>query len=213
MKNEIGRKLTSLTLMTIMFAGGLTFAIPGVMPAAYASHNANLYVSAESSQFDNYFAGPMVIEVIVIDPNIDDTDEGKGEPDVTVNGKDMRMVQATDGNWYAYFADRLQAQTADQTVNGTGVATGNIGLDFGVFCGTGTDITADAGSAAIILTNTVGIALPLQPDLAAASRGSNGTFTGINDAFTDCTIEDLSVLMFGFPDASPTSAPSSLNIW
>ena len=32
MKNEIGRKLTSLTLMTIMFAGGLTLAIPGMMP-------------------------------------------------------------------------------------------------------------------------------------------------------------------------------------
>ena len=32
MKNEIGRKLTSLTLMTIMFAGGMTLAIPGMMP-------------------------------------------------------------------------------------------------------------------------------------------------------------------------------------
>ena len=32
MKNEIGRKITSLTLMTIMFAGGLTLAIPGFLP-------------------------------------------------------------------------------------------------------------------------------------------------------------------------------------
>ncbi len=47
MKNEIGRKITSLTLMTIMVAGGLTFAIPGVMPSAYAA-NANLFVSAEN---------------------------------------------------------------------------------------------------------------------------------------------------------------------
>ena len=31
MKNEIVRKLTSLTLMTFMFAGGLVFAAPGVM--------------------------------------------------------------------------------------------------------------------------------------------------------------------------------------
>ena len=29
----------------------------------------------------------MVIEVVVIDSDINDTDEGKGEPDVTVNGK------------------------------------------------------------------------------------------------------------------------------
>ena len=32
MKNEIGRKITSLTLMTIMFAGGMTLAIPGFLP-------------------------------------------------------------------------------------------------------------------------------------------------------------------------------------
>ena len=77
MKNEIGRKLTSLTLMTIMFAGGMTFAIPGVLPAVNASHAANLFVSAENSQFSNYFAGPMVIEVTVIDPDLTDTDQGK----------------------------------------------------------------------------------------------------------------------------------------
>mgnify|MGYP005627232889 FL=1 len=54
--------------------------------------NDNLYVSAENSQFDNYMAGPMVIEVIVIDSDINDTDEGKGEPEVTVQGKDLRMA-------------------------------------------------------------------------------------------------------------------------
>ena len=102
MNNEIGRKITSLTLMTIMLAGGMTFAVPGVMPAAHAA-NANLFVSAENSQFDNYMAGPMVIEVVVIDTDISDTNEGKGEPDVTVQGKDLRMAQATDGNWYGYF--------------------------------------------------------------------------------------------------------------
>ena len=39
------------------------------------------------------------------------------------------MAQATDGNWYAYIADRDQAIAADKTttVNGTG-------LDFGNFC-------------------------------------------------------------------------------
>ena len=29
MNNELYRKLTSITLMTIMFAGGMTIAIPG----------------------------------------------------------------------------------------------------------------------------------------------------------------------------------------
>ena len=39
MKNEIGRKITSLTLMTIMFAGGMTLAIPGFMPVAVADYS------------------------------------------------------------------------------------------------------------------------------------------------------------------------------
>ena len=35
MNNEIGRKITSLTLMTIMLAGGMVIAAPGMMPAAH----------------------------------------------------------------------------------------------------------------------------------------------------------------------------------
>ena len=37
MKNEIGRKITSLTIMAIMFAGlGLVQGIPSFMPSAVA---------------------------------------------------------------------------------------------------------------------------------------------------------------------------------
>ena len=94
-----------------------------------ASSNPNLFVSAENSQFNNHFSGSMVIEVVIRDPNLHDTDEGKGEPDVTLNGKTLRMVQATDGNWYAYFANLEKAQLADATVGLDG-----LGLDFGTFC-------------------------------------------------------------------------------
>ncbi len=76
---------------------------------------ANLFVSAENSQFDNYMAGPMVIEVVVIDSDISDTNEGKGEPDVTVQASSLRMAQATDGNWYGYFANLQSANAADAT--------------------------------------------------------------------------------------------------
>ena len=48
MKNEIGRKITSITLMTIMLAGGMTIAYPGFTPVAHAA-NANLLVSAEDT--------------------------------------------------------------------------------------------------------------------------------------------------------------------
>ena len=96
---------------------------------AEASSNPNLFVSAENPQFDNHFSGSMVVEVVIRDNNLRDTDEGKGEPDVTINGKTLRMVQATDGNWYGYFANEDKAQVADSTVGLDGY-----GLDFGIFC-------------------------------------------------------------------------------
>ena len=150
MNNEIGRKITSLTLMTIMLAGGMTFAAPSMMPAAFAA-NANLFVSAENSQFDNYMSGPQVIEVVVIDSDINDTDQAKGEPDVTVNGKILRMAQAVDGNWYGYFADRTQAIAADGTVG----ATEGLGLDFGAIC-TAAQAEINIGPS---FADTVGVAM------------------------------------------------------
>ncbi|MCV0413018.1 hypothetical protein [Nitrosarchaeum sp.] len=172
MNNEIGRKITSLTLMTIMLAGGLTFAAPSMMPVAHAA-NANLFVSAENSQFNNYMSGPQVIEVVVIDSDINDTDQGKGEPNVTVNGKKLRMVQAVDGNWYGYFADRNMASIADSTST-----VKSEGLDFGTLCATGTTTETAVG---ITISDTVGIALPL-----AGIGGQNGSSTG-GALTTQCT--------------------------
>ena len=170
MKNEIGRKITSLTLMTIMVAGGLTFAIPGVMPAAYAIQP-NLYVSAENSQFDSYMSGPQVIEVVVTDSDINETDESKGEPDVTVNGKDLRMVQATDGNWYGYFASRAHATTADG-ITGAGLEYGTICTEAQVVAATGNNILSSSDTG-ISLSETNGVALPL----AVCDRSDPATAT------------------------------------
>jgi len=170
MKNEITRKITSLTLLTILLAGAVTFAVPGAMPAAEAAHNANLFVSGESSIFKNTFGGPMVIEVVINDPLISDTDEAKGEPDVTVNGKDLRMVQATDGLWYGYIADRTQAQLADQLVVGL---TPGVGLDFGTFCdndSVGASIVGGGTIPAPIFSDTVGVAID-----SAVAGGAQGT--------------------------------------
>src|SRR5690242_14543211 len=129
MYNETIRKITSLTLLTILVASSAVVGLPNALPHAQAATNANLFVSAENSQFNNYFAGPQVIQVVVADPDINRLDQAYGEPVVTVNGKRLRMAQGTDGNWYAYFADRNQAIAADKTV---GVA--GRGLDFGEFC-------------------------------------------------------------------------------
>src|SRR2546425_5318507 len=140
MYKETLRKITSLSLLTILLTSTAAFAMPNALPQAHAATNANLFVSAENSQFQNYFAGPQVIQVIVADPDINRLDQAYGEPTVTVNGKKLRMAQATDGNWYAYFADRNQAIFADQNVGLPGK-----GLDFGGLCGTGTIGGVDFG--------------------------------------------------------------------
>ncbi len=111
MNNEIGRKLTSLTLMTIMLAGGMVIAAPSMVPEAAAA--GALYVSAENAMFNNHFAGGMVIEVIVKDPARADTDEAEGEPTVLVDNMRLRMAQGMDGNWYGYFADNASVVTLD----------------------------------------------------------------------------------------------------
>ena len=115
---------------------------------AHAS-NPNLYVSAENSNFSNHFAGSMVIEVVINDNSLSDTDVGKGEPDVTINGKNIRMVQATTGKWYGYFANLDKAKIVDQTVGLAGT-----GLDFGEFCSKDTIVFGPSFS------ESEGIAIP-----------------------------------------------------
>ena len=135
-------RITGIALFTVLLTNTLTFSsnnfpqanamqglIPKLEPTQHISSNPNLYVSAENPLFKNYFAGPQVIEVSVNDPDINRLDQAYGEPVVTINGKRLRMAQATDGNWYAYFADRNQAIIAANTVALTGK-----GLNFGGFC-------------------------------------------------------------------------------
>lgn len=114
--------------MAIMVAGGLTFAVPSTMPAAYAevtTSNPHLYVSAEGQDADNQFAQGNIIEVIIRDDSIGDTDEGEAEPDVSINGADLRMLQTANGDWRAYFA-QADAIAAIDAMKGE--------LDYGVYC-------------------------------------------------------------------------------
>lgn len=137
-----------------------------------ASSNPNLYVSAENPSTQNHFAGSMVIQVVVNDPNLLDTDQGKGEPDVTLNGKKLRMVQATDGQWYAYFANLDKAKKADQIYNG---AMEGKGLDFGVFCSRNTDSSVLGTS----FSDTEGVAVPRKTGLSGYTNGDS--------SFSACT--------------------------
>ena len=136
--------------MAIMVAGGLTFAIPGTAPVAYAAvdqTNANLYVSAEGQDADNQFAEGNIIEVIILDSTIGDTGESEAEPTVTVNGADLRMLQTGDGNWRAYFA-QADALADTDAMNGQ--------LDYGEFCS-----ASDASTVSTLqLSDTNGVYFP-----------------------------------------------------
>ena len=145
-------------------------AAPFLAGEAYA--NQNLYVSAQNPRFDNHFAGSMVVEVVVNDPDLKETNTVVGEPDVTVNGRELRMVQGTDGSWYAYFASVDAAKAADQIVAGAG-AEGK-GLDFGVFCSASTDVSVLGAD----FSESEGVAIPQDGGLG----GTNG-----QASFVACT--------------------------
>jgi len=143
MNNEIGRKITSLTLMTIMLAGGMVIAAPSMVPEAMADHNQTLFVSAENETFGNTFGGAQIVEVIVADPNINRVDQTYGAPIVKVNGNNVLMAQATNGSWYAYIADKTMVDFADGT-----------GFEFGTTYTQANSVTSIGNSS---LTGTQGI--------------------------------------------------------
>ena len=92
-KNTTVRKLTSIALMAIMVAGGLTFAIPGMEPAHAAQINSqpHLKVSAEGQNAGNVIAHTNVVQVVVIDDL--NSDDDSPMPIVSVNGEALTMAQ------------------------------------------------------------------------------------------------------------------------
>jgi len=103
-----------------MFAGGMTLAAPAFAPEALADERL-MYVSCENEAFENTFGGPQICEIIISDPARDETDEAQSEPVVEINGDTVRLVQGTDGFWYAYVASTWAV----------GNATADTNLDFG----------------------------------------------------------------------------------
>jgi DNA/RNA endonuclease G (NUC1) len=78
--------------MTIMLAGSVSFAVPGVMPEAAAA-NQYLWVSVEDSGNSKFYVG-QVVEIVVTDPAINRLDEAYGMPDVTIDGKKLSWHKA-----------------------------------------------------------------------------------------------------------------------
>ena len=78
MKNakNIQKITTSLFLAVTLVLGSVSFAVPGIMPSAFAATE-NLVVSADNNLFDKSFNGPMVIEIVVNDNDIDEDNRSR----------------------------------------------------------------------------------------------------------------------------------------
>jgi len=165
--------------MTIMFAGGMTLAIPGFMPvvaADFSSTDGYLTVSSTSIQ------GGAILEVVINDPAYSATDSAiGGGPVVTLGGTDYIASQGVDGKWYAYFADFSTSNGLDDSS-----ATG---LDYGEACpGLGTNGTsAGVGGGVnfdIVGTTTTVWAQPYEFQFSDTD-GSAGTCLNIDGAPDD----------------------------
>ena len=107
MKNEIGRKLTSLTIMAIMFAGGMAIGVPSFMPEAASDLSVTeglLTVSATTLQ------GVAILEIVVNDPDNSDTDNDVTALSASVGGTSYDLTQASNGKWYAYVVDNVTSR-------------------------------------------------------------------------------------------------------
>ena len=138
MKNEIGRKLTSLTIMAIMLGGlgiaqGFTNSYMPVASAQTAETSGMLSVSSTTIQ------GAAILEIVVNDPDISDTTvDINGGATFDMLGTTYDMVQAVNGKWYAYVVDLSVAGLMDADTTG---------LEFGYKCTSG---LGTGGSATIL---------------------------------------------------------------
>ena len=111
MKNEIGRKLTSLTIMAIMFAGGMAIGVPSFMPEAASDLSVTeglLTVSTTTLQ------GAAILEIVVNDPDYSDTTvDISSTPTVEFGGQDYNLNQAVNGKWYTYITDSSQSASSN----------------------------------------------------------------------------------------------------
>ena len=138
MKNEIIRKITSLTLMTIMFAGGMTLAIPGFLPdsaipiQAFADQSTTVGALTVSS---TAIQGAQVLQVTVNDPATSDPSISHTPLTMDFNSSTLHLNQMTDGSWVAFVVDDSHATYSEASTEAS--------IQFGTNCAA----TLTSGSA------------------------------------------------------------------
>ena len=193
MKNEIGRKLTSLTIMAIMFAGGMAIGAPSFMPEAasdLSETDGMLSVSTTTLQ------GANILEIVVNDPAFSDTtsDINNG-PTVSIGGTSYDTSQAANGKWYLYVVDNSIAVLMDADLTG---------MEYGIKCTSGLGLN---GAASIIPSGT-NVWAEAKTHLAVGSTDAGSCLNIDNAAVsTDTTSKDRAKLS----NAVLQNAPSLSN--
>jgi len=174
MKNEIGRKLTSLTIMAIMFAGlGLVQGVPSFMPEASADFSDT---DGELSVSSLYIQGAAILEIVVNDPDISDTETDiNSGASVSIGGSSYDMNQGVNGKWYLYVVDKSVSQDMDDDGNG---------MEFGVLCQSGLGVSESANQL-IVDTNTDVWAAVLTTSGQSGSDGSCQDVDGMIETADD----------------------------
>ena len=206
MKNEIGRKLTSLTIMAIMFAGGMAIGVPSFMPEAASDLSVTeglLTVSTTTLQ------GVAILEIVVNDPDNSATDIDISALSASVGGTDYELTQASNGKWYAYVVDTSQADLV--TADGKG-------FEFGIKCENGMG-KADSTTNLIVSTSIDVYVAALSATSHSATAGNPGNCLDVDGgvASSDATVgttsrDDLTAAVLqGAPALSnPETAGSNL---
>jgi hypothetical protein len=162
MKNEIGRKLTSLTIMAIMFAGGMAIGVPSFMPEAASDLSVTsglLTVSTTTLQ------GAAILEIVVNDPDNSATDVDLAGISVSVTGTSYDLNQASNGKWYVYVVDKSQSVLMDGDDNG---------MEFGYACDSHGIGVKEKTTNLIVGTSTAvwATAIASHADIATGGDGS-----------------------------------------
>jgi hypothetical protein len=187
MKNEIGRKLTSLTIMAIMFAGGMTLAVPSFMPEVIAAETTSGLLTVSTTTLQ----GVAVLEIVVNDPDVNNVADDISAPSVSVGGTSYDLTQGTNGKWYVYIVDASQAALFNADTNG---------FEFGILC------TNGLGSEESLSKLIVGTSIDVYASVLKAQGASWSNTTAVGNG----SCQDADGMVDELDDTSGTTSREDL---
>jgi len=160
--------------MTIMFAGGMTLAIPGflpmaeILPEAYADQSTTVGTVTVSS---TAIQGAQVLQVTINDAATSDPSVNHSAITSDFNSNTLHFTQVSDGSWVAYVVDQSTALDAE--------ANAAASIQFGTSC-----TTTLTSSSSPSFTNGGNNTWASDSDCTApgADQGGTTTMNAVGDA-------------------------------